>query len=262
MAFCSNCGAKLKDRVKFCTECGFPVATSIEVITKRQQEYLGSVIKCPSCGEELPSLTARCPACGHEINQAKVSSSLKSFADQINQYDRAIASGPNPPKKGWSSWGTGGRVMWVILNMYTLCIPLVIYFVLPLFKYGQTPSLSVHEKNKATFIENYNFPNDRESIIEALLFIKAKTTFLASETLNDKTAYWNRLWTTKAEQIYHKSEIVLKMDEVAQSLYNDIQNETKKIKDKVKKKAVIGGAILIIVIICVVLIYISNPKTV
>ncbi len=261
MAFCSNCGVRLNERAKYCPDCGSSVATLIEVTTKRKQEYLGSIIKCPSCGEELPSLTARCPSCGHEINQARVSSSIRLFADQINQWDIAIVSGPNPPKKGWNSWGTGARVMWVILNIYTLCIPLVFYFTLPLFKYGHTPSLSVSEKNKATFIENYTFPNDRESIIEALLFIKAKTTFLASEPLNDKAAYWYRLWTAKAEQIYQKSEIVLKRDEIVQNVYDDIQKDGKVVKDQVKKKAFLGAAIIITVIMCLTLICIFNPRT-
>lgn len=259
MAFCSNCGVRLNDRAKFCPDCGSPVDMSIEVNTKRKQEYLGSVIKCPSCGDELPSLTARCPACGHEINQARISSSIMFFADKINQCDRAIASDPNSPKNGWSSWGTGARVMWVILNICTLCIPLVFYFTLPFFKYGQTPSLSVNEKNKATYIENYTFPNDRESIIEALLFLKAKIMFLASEPLNDKTAYWYRLWTAKADQIYQKSEIVLKRDEVAQSVYNDIKKDGKVVRDKVKKKAFLGAAILITMIVGLTLIYIFNP---
>lgn len=258
MAFCSNCGEKLNDGAKFCTECGSSVARVIEHSTKRKQEYAGNIIKCPSCGEELSSLTAICPACGHEINQAKVSSSLKSFVDEINQCDRLIAAGPNPPKTGWSSWSMTARTWWVILNTFTACIPLVIYLALPLFQYGTPPSLSADEKKKVSLIENCTFPNDRESILEALLFIKAKTTFLASEKLNKKTAYWDSLWTAKAEQVYLKAVIVLKSDEVAQNSYNDIKNNRKKVEDKVKMKAILGGVILLMVIIFISMSLIKN----
>ena len=30
---------------------------------------------------------------------------------------------------GWNSWSTTGKVMWVLLNLYTCCIPLVFYLI-------------------------------------------------------------------------------------------------------------------------------------
>ena len=128
MAYCSNCGQFVADGVKFCSNCGSPMNNG-EDRTTRQQEFAGKIIKCPSCGTEIPSFTAICPGCGHEINSARVSSAFKDFTNQISRCDTAIANSPAEPKTGWKSWGKGKKFGWVILNIYTLCIPLVIYLV-------------------------------------------------------------------------------------------------------------------------------------
>lgn len=276
MSLCGNCETKIASGIKFCPNCGkstsetdqngkqenlddvfemFSGEPSVQSQNndsrykrQRRMEFVGSIKKCPSCGAELPSLTAICPICEHEINQVQISSSLITFIDAIDQCDRDIASSPSSSKKGWISWSKTARTFWVILNVYTLCIPLMIYFIAPMFRYGTTPSLSTAEKKKSALIENFIFPNDRESILEALLFIKSKTEFLASENLNTQTAYWARLWKAKAEQLYHKAQIVMKHDEVAQNAYSGVQKNDKRIKDKVKFKALVGGVILVAIL--------------
>lgn len=60
MAYCSNCGQFVADGVKFCSNCGSPMNNG-EDRTTRQQEFAGKIIKCPSCGTEIPSFTAICP---------------------------------------------------------------------------------------------------------------------------------------------------------------------------------------------------------
>lgn len=42
----------------------------------REQEYAGKIIKCPFCGENLPSFTEKCPSCGHEIRGAGATRSI------------------------------------------------------------------------------------------------------------------------------------------------------------------------------------------
>ena len=95
MAFCSKCGQPMDDSAKFCSNCGAPAGESESSTYKtREQEYAGKMVKCPACGENIPSFTAICPSCGHEINSAKLAPALKEFIDKINEYDKIIADTP------------------------------------------------------------------------------------------------------------------------------------------------------------------------
>ena len=157
MAFCSNCGKELAAGAKFCFECGTPVEKTDETV--RRTVYSGEIHKCPACGEVLQSMTAICPACGHEINSAKLASALKEFIDEINECDKIIANTPKKelPKKGWKSWKKSTRILWVILNIFTSCVPLVIYLTLPLFRpllrSNATPELSSTEQRKVASLK-------------------------------------------------------------------------------------------------------------
>lgn len=257
MPFCMNCGQQLPEGAKFCSGCGTAMGEVKSEETQRKQEWAGKIIKCPSCGEDIPSFTAICPACGHEINSAKVSSSLKNFIDSIDECDRVIANNPCPDKKsGWSSWGTAKRVFWVILNVLFFCLPLIIYLyvklfsvIIPLARYDSTPKLTADEKRKASLIENFPFPNERESILEALLFIKAKISFLASEKIDKKNAYWIRLWSAKASQLYQKAEMMFRGDKAANEAYQEILKQKERVRKIVKFKAIIYTIVLIAIII-------------
>ena len=156
MAFCAQCGKQLPDNARFCPGCGAAAGVSDNgTYTTRREEYAGTVIKCPSCGAQLSSFTAICPECGHEINSAKVDTSLRDFIAKIDDVDRMIANSPEVSKTGWASWSGGKKFGWVVLNIYTFCIPLIIYLLLPLFKYNRKPRLTAAEKQKASMIENF-----------------------------------------------------------------------------------------------------------
>lgn len=250
MAFCSNCGKELAAGAKFCFECGTPVGKTDETV--RRTVYSGEIHKCPSCGEVLQSMTAICPACGHELNSAKLASALKEFIDEINECDKIIAKTPKKelPKKGWKSWKKSTRILWVILNIFTSCVPLVIYLTLPLFRpllrSNATPELSSTEQRKVVLIENFTFPNDRESVLEALLFTKSKMAFLASEKANEKNAFWLRLWNTKATQLHQKATILLSNDTIAETAYNEIVASKNAVDKKIRIRAGIGAAIVLV----------------
>ena len=246
MAFCAQCGKQLPDNARFCPGCGAASGESdTGTYTTRREEYAGKVIKCPSCGAQLSSFTAICPECGHEINSAKVDASLRDFIAKIDDVDRMIANSPDVSKTGWASWSGGKKFGWVVLNIYTFCIPLIIYLLLPLFKYNRKPRLTAAEKQKAALIENFPFPNGRESIIEALLFIQTKLDFLSSEKLNRHTAYWTRLWATKAKQLEQKADMMLQGDTVAQDACKRIAAYEAKARKRIKLRAILGLIILV-----------------
>ena len=278
MPFCSNCGQEIDSNARFCSGCGTLLNDEEQsekqrneeqlkeekkpedslkkqqpqqsTYSERKQEYAGRVIKCPVCGAELPSFTAICPDCGHEVNSQHVSSSVKEFIDAINEYDNVIANDSEPPKTGWKAWSKGKRVIWVVLNIITSFIPLVVYLAFQLIKPvllpNSVPVLSADEKRKATLIENYAFPNEREATIEALMFTKSKMAFLASEKLNKKTLYWANLWNTKAEQLNQRANIILKGDKIVESTYADITASKSKVDRIVKVRAIIGAVIIVV----------------
>ena len=252
MSFCSNCGKPILDGAKFCSGCGAPVnVEDLVENTIRRQVFAGKVVKCPSCGTVIPSFTAICPGCGHEINTTKVSSAIKEFAEKINECDRLIANSSSVPKKGWKSWGKGKKFWWVVLNIYTLCIPLAIYLLVPLLGMGGMATLTTEEKKKAALIDNFVFPNDRESILEALLYIRTQIGSLESGKIDRNTAYWTHIWKNKSVNIYQKAEILFKGDRIANDAYRDILLSEKKVKKLLRIRA-IAAVVLMAALVMVV----------
>jgi len=240
MAFCSNCGVKLVDGDNFCANCG---ASVVKQQTERKKEFVGSIKKCPSCGEEINSFTAICPACGHEINSQKVSDNLERFIAQINDCEREIAQ-TTSANRGWSTWSTAKRVWWVICNVLFACIPLAIYWGYPLITIKVTPRLTKEEKQLVSLIENYTFPNDRESIIEGLVYAKEKIDFISKEKIDKKSAYWMRLWCSKAEQLKQKADMMFPNDSIVNQSYAEILADEKKVNNTIKFKAIAGVAMV------------------
>ena len=132
MAFCTNCGHQLADGAKFCFECGVRVnAPTAPPEEQRKTVYDGEIHKCPNCGEVINAFISICPACGFEFRGTKISASLQEFIDKVDQCDERIANSVHK-QTGWGSWSKSKRFWWVVLNLFFLCIPLVIYLVLPL----------------------------------------------------------------------------------------------------------------------------------
>lgn len=250
MAFCSNCGQQLDDKAKFCSACGAarPVQQPANENT-RKTVYEGEIRKCPNCGEVIDAFTAKCPACGFELNSKKVSSALQDFIKEINECEKIIANSPTSGKSGWASWNKSKRFWWVVLNLFFLCIPLVIYLALPLITMKSTPKLTTEEKRMASLIENFPFPNDRESILSALVFAKEKIDFISKETINRKTAYWMRLWCAKAEQLKQKADLLFPNDPIVRDSFNEITADENRVNKVIKIKAIVGLVLLVAAII-------------
>lgn len=245
MAFCPHCGNQVEENVKFCTNCGKAIYEKTSTGNVRRQVYQGEIRKCPSCGAEVPSFTATCPECGHEFNSGRVTSTIQDFSEKLHEYDVQIANAPTE-KSGWSSWSTAGKVGWVILNIYTICIPLLIYSIKPKkYKAGS------YTQQKASFIETYLFPNEREAIIEALLFVKAQLTNIVNGAIDGANIFWEKVWSNKAAQLHQKAEIVMPTDAVAGQTYNDITA----LEQQFKKKVLIRRIIIVVIVIAAVILF-------
>lgn len=249
MVNCSSCGTQIEDNTKFCHECGSAQAAHATNSTQRQQEFKGKVMKCPNCGEVLKSFDGICPSCGLEINSVKMSVSFKTFVDNITECDASIARSPIPLKNGFKTWSKRGKFWWIVLNVFTLCIPLAVYLIMPLLGIWGTTALLPDEKRKASLVKNYSFPNDRESVLEILLYIKSQMAFIASEKINRNSVHWASIWGYKAEQIYQKAEIIVKGDIIAASVHSDIMSNWKKIKKSFSIRVSIALAFIISLIV-------------
>ena len=49
----------------------------------RQEEFAGTVLKCPNCGAVISQTTVVCPECGHRITGQAAVSSVKAFSDKL-----------------------------------------------------------------------------------------------------------------------------------------------------------------------------------
>lgn len=104
MAFCINCGEKVKDGAKFCANCGEPTDYK-EHSNDRKAVYEGEVHKCAQCGEVLEAFVTVCPVCGYEIRGSSATSAVKEFSSKLDnvttEYQKAniIRSFPVPNTK-------------------------------------------------------------------------------------------------------------------------------------------------------------------
>lgn len=104
--FCSNCGTKLDPSAKFCPGCGTALGTETHAVAAppipnkpfsnretRQEEFAGTVLKCPDCGAVISQTTAICPECGHHITGQAAVSSVQAFSDELMLLESKRKSG-------------------------------------------------------------------------------------------------------------------------------------------------------------------------
>ncbi len=235
---CGHCGAKIPKESQFCPKCGKPIDDEGTVV---RQTFAGQVIKCPNCGKEISSYVAICPACGYELRTNSIgSSSIQEFTNKIVEYDKKIGT----LKTGWAAWGTAKRVGWIILNIYLICIPLLIYNS----KRSKNPQTN-YEAEKKSYIENYVFPNDRESILDALIYVKNKLYSLTSHGVNADDYQWAQIWRGKAGHLYQQAELLFPGDNIARETFAEAERCFNQIKDAKTKRSIRIALIVIGVII-------------
>lgn len=59
-----------------------PTAASANYST-RQQQFAGTILKCPNCGTVISQTTAICPECGYHITGQAAVSSVQAFCDKL-----------------------------------------------------------------------------------------------------------------------------------------------------------------------------------
>lgn len=163
--FCSNCGTALNVGAKFCHECGTPTDvrkmttpppiierdTQIKHTEQRQQEYVGTVLKCPNCGSVISRATAICPDCGMKISTTQDRATLRDFREKMIALESKDKSNS-------------------ILGVYKE--------IFGIFVGSKNPTVAL--------IRNYPIPDTVDEIVEFIIY--AKTCFDSCNLRNDK--YW------------------------------------------------------------------------
>ena len=89
MTKCVKCGGDITEGAKFCSYCGTPVesGTTKDETKERTQVFVGTIRKCPNCGEQIGTNATKCPACGFVIEKRNVSASLDDFVKKLASFD-------------------------------------------------------------------------------------------------------------------------------------------------------------------------------
>lgn len=219
--FCSNCGTKLNEGAKFCHGCGSAVGTVTPTAPpvveqpaqpkpqERQQEYVGTVLKCPNCGAVISATTAVCPDCGMHISGRSAVGSVQAFKDQLMQIENSRVG-------GWGGY---------LLSSSTLVDPA--------------------DKKKLTLITNFPIPNSVEDIVEFILLAITNINVGLSKGKWDKrppsqeTGYTikrtlSNAWVAKMIQAYQKAEILFPNDPAFAKIQKIYLEKAAELKIKIK----------------------------
>ena len=245
MPFCINCGQQIVEGAKFCHFCGSS-QTGVSSNTQREIVFEGTIHKCPFCGEFVESLNTKCPSCGNEFRDKKIDESLQKFIDEITKWD---ISNENNNRNNQIPIPLIIIIIYTTFSIVMCCVPLpllpILIWILSILPY----KLSTQDKIKETLIKNYIVPNERESILELLLFIKQRVDYISSNKTTCKNQYLIELWTSKATQIYSQADAIIKSDDTANQIYNSILDKKNNFTRKRIKKIVCLGIISIFITI-------------
>lgn len=233
--FCSNCGTPINAGAKFCHGCGTPIGVSNvptpppvtqtapppvplateqeqqpKRVERRQQEFVGTVLKCPNCGGVIGETTAVCPECGIRITGRSAVTSVQSFKEQLMAIE------------GTRKRGLGG-----VFGVYTAPDPA--------------------DTKKLSLIRSFPIPNSVDDIMEFMFLAVANIDVSLSK--NTAMNKWNstqqvetgatigktisNAWVAKMQQAYQKAEIMFPNDSAFPGIQKIYYDKMKELKIKV-----------------------------
>lgn len=234
MAFCSNCGQKLEQGVKFCSECGEPIVKK-EEYEQRKTVYDGELHKCPNCGELLKSFEIACSTCGYELRGNKVSNAVKEFALKLEAIE---ANREYEKPRG-------------------------------IFAAAEAQQrLSKTDEQKISLIKSFSVPNSKEDMLEFMILATSSMnmrTYDSSNTnISKSEKEINAAWFSKVQQVYEKAKRIYSSDSTfaeIKALYDACNEKILKSKKKgIIKWVLLIGWIPLLWIVIIVSLSVSEPK--
>ena len=238
MAYCSSCGAKLQDSVRFCPNCGNENTAQNQYMHYTQQSsrsfYDGKVHKCPNCGASISSFTTNCPSCGYELRDIKVSESVKEFTNELYRIESERIIGKS---KG--------------LNKRSI-----------------EKNNSIIDKKIVNLISNFAIPNTREDLFEFLILASSNINqsgydeFGNSSGINKSSERNSRIaisdaWMAKFNQADQKAKLMFPNDPRLIEMENIVYNKQKQIKRNKRRPLVILSICLVFLIAFDVVVFID-----
>ena len=157
--------------------------------TTSNQNKFGNLLKCPSCGASVPSLSMTCKDCGFAFRNISANSSVKELSNKLEHVSRTVVN----EKKGW---------------IYT------------------SKWLKIDDI-KSEIVRNFPIPNTKDDLMEFAIFISQNmipirifaSLFSPIEAAAQQKT--NFFWIEKYKQLILKAKILCKDDpSFAESLIN------------------------------------------
>lgn len=226
MAFCVNCGQELVDGAKFCANCGIALGDN-RTGEQRKTIYEGELHKCPNCGELINAFVTNCPACDYEIRGKKASSSVKEFADKLEQLEMM--------RETQKSKSVIGKL------------------------YGSDGQLNKTDEQKISFIRSFSIPNTKEDILEFMILaasnIDLKLYGLGNQgVITASQRAVSDAWLAKFEQAYEKATLSFSDSSDFSKIKGIYDKKTKQLKKKKREILLLIMGILALCILPVLLV--------
>ena len=166
--------------------------------TTSSQNKFGDLLKCPSCGASVPSLTIICKDCGFEFRNIKANSSVKELSEKLEHASATVVN----EKKGW-----GDHSKW--------------------FKIDEI---------KSQIVINFPIPNTKDDLMEFAIFICHNIVPLSTFEPYGQLHYyekWNHIWLRKFKEIIFKVKILCKDDPTfTETIFNLVNKRKIYVLDK------------------------------
>ncbi|MCR5255610.1 MAG: zinc ribbon domain-containing protein [Acetatifactor sp.] len=219
MSYCRNCGNELKENAKFCQKCGHPVNGG-NGSGRRKIEYVGKVLKCPNCGQELRSFETDCPACGLELREVKAVSSVRELSLKLE----AIEAHREREKKP------------IISQRF----------------------VSKTDEQKVSLIKSFPIPNAKEDILEFMILatsnIDPNDYKNGDVPMNASSRALSDAWLSKSEQAYQKAKRSISNDDSLFIEIEDLYYDTKDIIKRTKRKYVASCLAMTIILLALIIV--------
>lgn len=214
MAFCINCGQELPDDAKFCAKCGR--VSNEKSQCQRENVYVGTLHKCPNCGEVIESFVTNCPSCGYELRGAKNSVAVSEFVSKIEAIEKSRPTKEHAKKL-----------------------------------LGDDDEITETDLQKIALIRSFVIPNTKEDLIEFLILASSNINlqrYNDFDSISDSEQAVSDAWEAKFEQAYEKARLSFGNSpefKKVQALYDKKTGEVKRSK---KKRAIYWVVVAIFII--------------
>jgi len=216
MPFCVHCGTEYTDdAARFCSHCGLPLPnravapldSSGHTPETRKIKFAGELVKCPNCGELVPSFSTTCPSCGWELRGDTSVSRVKELEQRLaalqiqdNSKDHEVAR----------ALGLAG--------------------------------LPQNDQRAVNLIETFAIPNTKEDILEFMFTASSNIDprvingiggFSGYDNASDRqrAKAYSQAWLSKMDQCYQKAEVslsgtreLLQIEEIYKNVHSKIDS--------------------------------------